>query len=582
MTSSQSKAGHDYVPDDFYGSERSTGGGGPIPRNASSSSTGSSGGWRGLLNAGLSLVSRRRGKAGGAAGAAAGTVGGTSSHPTKRGSQLEDVCLVPTAAGKGDKLRKAFGSAGAGAGGSTKFSNLQTCGVYTSANLSASSLEMTGHLLRQSRKVATQWAKEWCVLRDGELLFFASPEAEQKHLSPSVVLELDAFISFRIQPGNNHGKQSNIFDIIGPQRTYTMMTTSPEELESWLSSLHNAQSIRKRAESKSLKFSGALIKLRHGSVKTRWCTLIGRTLFYSKGAGRMPIGSIRLRGVSSALVAASQVDSDSEGEDTVLGPPRHFGLTISTKLRGTHHFLATSAEERDKWVFFMQMASGTLPSNVGTATERLLRTVSSKSNMDEVIGKETLLRAAEDLDQPLTTLLSKSLEQEAVAIWKSVKLYTSVEIESGAYEYHVLLAQGLIEKCLGTPELQNELYCQLIRQTNNTDPESALSIQCWQLLTLCIPIFLPVAFFLRYLELHLKRRAKEQKTTKSGKLAAYALRCLERHVVKGGRKRPPSRAEIISVVLRDPYEYGHPLSCPVQLANGSEFLARRKPLFSNR
>ena len=303
------------------------------------------------------------------------------------------------------------------------------------------------------------------------------------------------------------------------------------------------------------------------------CTLIGRTLFYSKGSGQTPIGSIRLRGVASAIVASSQADSDSDSEDTVLGPPRHYGLTISTKLRGTHHFLATSAEERDKWVFFMQMASGTLPSNVGTATERLLRKVSSKSNMSEVVAKEELLQASDDLSPPLTTLLSAKLEEEAVEIWKSVKLYTSVEIESGAYEYHVLLAQGLVEKCLGTPELQNELYCQLIRQTNSKDPESVLCIQCWQLLTLCIPIFLPVAFFLRYLELHLKRRAKDKKTTKSGKLAAYALTCLERHVAKGGRRCPPSRAEIISVVLRDPYEYGHPLSCPVQLANGSEFLA---------
>ena len=274
---------HDYVPDDFYGG----GGGGAGARNAASSSstpaTAATGGWRGLLNAGLSMVSRRRGKTSGGADAGA-AASDASTHISKRRSQLMDVCLVPTAARPEEKLRNAFGRGGGGGGGggeSAEVLKLRTCGVYTSANLNASSLEMTGYLLRQSRKVATQWAKEWCVLRDGELLFFASREAEQAYQSPSVVLELDAFINFRMQPGFNPRKPTSVFDIVGPQRTYTMMASSGEELESWMSSLLNAQSVRRRSESKSLKFSGALIKLRHGSAKTRWYGTL-RTTHYAR------------------------------------------------------------------------------------------------------------------------------------------------------------------------------------------------------------------------------------------------------------------------------------------------------------
>ena len=58
----------------------------------------------------------------------------------------------------------------------------------------------------------------------------------------------------------------------------------------------------------------------------------------------------------------------------------------------------------------------------------------------------------------------------------------------------------------------------------------------------------------------------------AGKYAEYASSCLARHVENGGRKCPPSRAEIIAIVLRDPYEYLQPLSAPVHLATGSEFL----------
>jgi hypothetical protein len=220
---------------------------------------------------------------------------------------------------------------------------LLTCGVFTSANLNASSLKMSGYLLRQSRRNATQWAKEWCVLHEGDLQFFESKEAEAANKSPSVVMELDAYISFRVNPSNTPGKLTSIFELVDTQRSYIMMASTPEEMESWLQSLTRAQSVRKCAESKSLRFSGALIKVRHGTAKTRWCTLIGRTLFYSKGAGLGPLGSIRLRYSNTcASVTASTPDSDDDNDDTVLGPKQgHQGITVSTKMRGIHHFLCT-------------------------------------------------------------------------------------------------------------------------------------------------------------------------------------------------------------------------------------------------
>lgn len=45
-------------------------------------------------------------------------------------------------------------------------------------------------------------------------------------------------------------------------------------------------------------------------------------------------------------------------------------------------------------------------------------------------------------------------------------LFTTVQTEEAAIDYHVSLAQNALQKCLDHPELQNEFYCQLIKQTS--------------------------------------------------------------------------------------------------------------------
>ena len=41
-----------------------------------------------------------------------------------------------------------------------------------------------------------------------------------------------------------------------------------------------------------------------------------------------------------------------------------------------------------------------------------------------------------------------------------------MQTEEAAIDYHVSLAQNALQKCLDHPELQNEFYCQLIKQTS--------------------------------------------------------------------------------------------------------------------
>lgn len=50
--------------------------------------------------------------------------------------------------------------------------------------------------------------------------------------------------------------------------------------------------------------------------------------------------------------------------------------------------------------------------------------------------------------------------------FQSIHLFTTVKTEEGAIDYHVTLAQNALQTCLDNPELQNEVYCQLIKQTS--------------------------------------------------------------------------------------------------------------------
>ena len=49
---------------------------------------------------------------------------------------------------------------------------------------------------------------------------------------------------------------------------------------------------------------------------------------------------------------------------------------------------------------------------------------------------------------------------------QSIHLFTTVQTQEAAIDYHVSLAQNALQTCLDNPELQNEIYCQLIKQTS--------------------------------------------------------------------------------------------------------------------
>lgn len=102
-----------------------------------------------------------------------------------------------------------------------------------------------------------------------------------------------------------------------------------------------------------------------------------------------------------------------------------------------------------------------------------------------------------------------------------------------------------------------------------SNPPTYSFVQCWQLLSLAVSLFTPRnSRLLWYLKLHLSRNSCETKT-ECGKYAAYCERALERTIQNGGRELKPSRMEVLSILLKNPYHHSLPHSIPVHLSNGA-------------
>lgn len=54
-----------------------------------------------------------------------------------------------------------------------------------------------------------------------------------------------------------------------------------------------------------------------------------------------------------------------------------------------------------------------------------------------------------------------------------------------------------------------------------------------------------------------------------GKYAIFCQRALERTILKGMRQVKPSRMEVLSILLRNPYHHSQPISIPVHFLNNT-------------
>uniref|UniRef100_A0A8C5DWV9 Pleckstrin homology domain containing, family H (with MyTH4 domain) member 2 n=1 Tax=Gouania willdenowi TaxID=441366 RepID=A0A8C5DWV9_GOUWI len=443
----------------------------------------------------------------------------------------------------------------------------KTCSSL-SDNGKSEPMEKSGYLLKMVQTWKKTWKRHWFVLKDGELLYYKSPSDVIR--KPQGQIEVNATSSI----ARGEGKQ--VLQVVTGKRVYVLKADSPNLLEEWLRVLQSV--LRVKAASPLFTqpdvrpgMKGLIIKVKHGYSKRVWCALIGKTLFYFRSKeDKFPLGQIKLWGAQIDKVDGSQEpDEDLITCDHSLQAP-YFTIAVRPQDQVPTFLLIESCHETASWLYHLSVAAGVYGAEVGSDFEQLVGKLLQQDGdpSSQLWRHPQLCFTKEALSSPLTTLPSQALQTEAVKLFKTCQLFINVAIDAPAIDYHVSLAQSALQVCLAHPELQNELFCQLIKQTRRRSPHGHPGpLQGWQFLALCVGLFLPQHPFFWLLQVHLRTHADAR--TEVGKYSIYCQRSMERTQQKGERQARPSRLEILSILLRNPYHHSLPFSVPVHFLNNT-------------
>ncbi|XP_021256561.1 pleckstrin homology domain-containing family H member 1 isoform X5 [Numida meleagris] len=434
-------------------------------------------------------------------------------------------------------------------------------GIYTEP------MEKSGYLLKMGSQVK-MWKRRWFVLRNRQIMYYKSPSDVIR--KPQGQMELNS--SCQIV----RGEGSQTFQLMTEKRTYFLTADSPNILEEWIRVLQSILRVQvtnpvgvPHSDAKPT-VKGWLTKVKHGHSKLVWCALIGKTFYYYRNhEDKCPLGHLPIRESKVEEVDRS-CDSDEDYEATGGGLlSSHCTLVIHPQDQSPTYLLIRTKQEKNTWLYHLTVAAGSRNATVGTSYEQLIgKLLDAEGDPNSPLWKHPMLCYSKDgLHMSLTTLPSEALQTEALKLFKSCQLFINVPVEASSIDYHVSLAQTALQVCLTHAELQNEIFCQLVKQTNCRQPQNHSVIQCWQLLALCAPLFLPQHHFLWYIKQHLQRHADPR--SEIGKYAIYCQRSVDRTVQTGEREAKPSRMEIVSILLRNPYHHSLPFSIPVHFMNGT-------------
>ncbi|KAM8808100.1 LOW QUALITY PROTEIN: pleckstrin homology domain-containing family H member 1 [Eudromia elegans] len=443
----------------------------------------------------------------------------------------------------------------------------RTSSYSTDGGICTEPMEKSGYLLKMGSQVK-MWKRRWFVLRNRQFMYYKSPSDVIR--KPQGQMELNSSCQII------RGEGSQTFQLMTEKRTYFLTADSPNILEEWIHVLQSILRVQVTSpvgvphnDAKPI-VKGWLTKVKHGHSKLVWCALIGKTFYYYRNhEDKCPLGHLCLRGSKVKEVDRS-CDSDEDYEATGGGLlSSHCTLVIHPQDQSPTYLLIRTKQEKNTWLYHLTVAAGSSNAAVGTSYEQLIgKLLDAEGDPNSPLWKHPMLCYSKGgLHTSLTTLPSEALQTEALKLFKSCQLFINVPVEAPSIDYHVSLAQTALQVCLTHTELQNEIYCQLVKQTSCRQPQNHSVIQCWQLLALCAPLFLPQHHFLWYIKQHLQRHADPR--SEIGKYAIYCQRSVERTVHAGEREAKPSRMEILSILLRNPYHHSLPFSIPVHFMNGT-------------
>uniref|UniRef100_A0A8C5HY66 Uncharacterized protein n=1 Tax=Gouania willdenowi TaxID=441366 RepID=A0A8C5HY66_GOUWI len=283
-------------------------------------------------------------------------------------------------------------------------------------------------------------------------------------------------------------------------------------------------------------------------LKKRWFVLTHNSLDYYKSSERnsSKMGTLVLNSLCSIIQPDERVHRET-GYWNIIVYGRKHSYRLYTKM----------LNEAMRWTAAIQ---GVIDSKtpIETPTLQLIRDIKENSVNPEVVEqmyrRNPILRYTQHpLHAPLlplpygeVTSLQRqqgyaSLQDEAVRVFNSLQ-----EMETLADTVPII--QGILQTCQDLRPLRDEVYCQVIKQTNHVpQPYSPANRAHWHLLTCMSCTFLPSRAILRYLRFHLKRVRERYPGTEIERYATFIGESLKKTKT---REFVPSQEEIAALLVR--------------------------------
>ena len=254
-------------------------------------------------------------------------------------------------------------------------------------------------------------------------------------------------------------------------------------MEDWVRVLQNVvqrnslQTLLRSKADEDPTLQGWLTKVKNGHNKKVWSVLIGKMFVYFRTPNdASPAGQINMRDTRVEEVEHISSDSDSDEMGSETQPT--IGIFSNHVQQAPTYLIFGSKADKEKWLYELTLVSGGDP-KAGTQFEQCIQKLMEDDgcSSSSVWRNPIMAHSKDPITTPLTTFTSDSLQAEALKLFKSLQLFTSVVMDSAGIDYHVLLAANAFQKCLEIPELQPELLCALIKQTTRQLSQKGVQVK---------------------------------------------------------------------------------------------------------
>ncbi|XP_038357204.1 unconventional myosin-X isoform X8 [Canis lupus familiaris] len=413
--------------------------------------------------------------------------------------------------------------------------------------------DRTFHLIAESPEDASQWFSVLSQVHastDQEIREMHDEQANPQNAVGTLDVGLIDSVCASDSP-----ERPNSFVIITANRVLHCNADTPEEMHHWITLLQRSKGDT-RVEGQEFIVRGWLHKEGKNSpkmsslkLKKRWFVLTHNSLDYYKSSEKnaLKLGTLVLNSLCSVVPPDEKIFKETGYWNITVYGRKHC-YRLYTKL----------LNEATRWSSAIQNVTDT-KAPIDTPTQQLIQDIKenclNSDVVEQIYKRNPILRHTHHpLHSPLLPLpygdinlnLLKdkgytTLQDEAIKIFNSLQ-----QLESMSDPIPII--QGILQTGHDLRPLRDELYCQLIKQTNKVPhPGSVGNLCSWQILTCLSCTFLPSRGILKYLRFHLRRIREQFPGTEMEKYSLFIYESLKKTKC---REFVPSRDEIEALIHR--------------------------------